>query len=359
MALELPGVVVAVPDGDLLGGERGGDLLGRAAGDREHERGRAVAGGAVERDVGHRAERVERGGEQGLLVALDGLPVGAEQVVGGRADAGQRLERQRAQLPAVRDGVGRRADLVGLELLQQLGTAAQDPDVRAEPLVGRAREHVGVQLLDVDPAVGRRVHGVDVHAGTGGVGGGDDAGQVGNGADRVGRGGDGDVPRAVGEHGVDGCRRELERLRLRLGEAHGGLRAGGGEQPRRDVGVVVEPRAHDLVAGAQRASGGRREAHREVGHAGAEDDALRVGAEQRRDARARGGDELVGALGGREQAAVVGVVAGAHELRHRLDRAVDHLRAGRTVEPRPAVAQAREPLAVHPVTSRSRSRSCS
>ena len=34
-------------------------------------------------------------------------------------------------------------------------------------------------------------------------------------------------------------------------------------------------------------------------------------------------------------------------LGHRLDRRVDHLRAGRAVQPRPAVAYAREALAVH------------
>jgi hypothetical protein len=120
---------------------------------------------------------------------------------------------------------------------------------------------------------------------------------------------------------------------------------------------VVEARADDFVAGRERAARGAGEAHRHCGHARAEGDTARVAAEQRADRSARGRDELVGAVRGREQAAVVGVVARAHERGHRLDRGVDHLRAGRAVQARPAVAQAREAVAVHRRASRSSSRS--
>ena len=61
-----------------------------------------------------------------------------------------------------------------------------------------------------------------------------------------------------------------------------------------------------------------------------------------------------------EDAAVVGVAAGAHERGHRLDRRVHHLRAGRAVEPGPAAGEAREAVAVHrrPPAARTSSASC-
>jgi len=179
------------------------------------------------------------------------------------------------------------------------------------------------------------------------VGGGDDAGQVGNRADRVGGGGDRDPARPLAEDRLDGARGQLQRSLLGLGEAHARAGARRGDRPRGDVGVVVQERADDLVAGRQRAAGRGREAHRQRRHRRAEHDAPWIGAEQRADSRARAVDELVDALRGTERAAVVGVVARSHEGRHGLDRVVDHLRAGGAVEARPAVCQAREAVAVH------------
>ena len=92
---------------------------------------------------------------------------------------------------------------------------------------------------------------------------------------------------------------------------------------------------------------GRGEAHRQRGHRRAEDDALGGRAEQARDRGAGLGDERVGALGGLEGAAVVGVVARAHPGRHLLDGVVDHLGAGGAVEAGPAVGEAGEAGAVH------------
>ena len=59
----------------------------------------------------------------------------------------------------------------------------------------------------------------------------------------------------------------------------------------------------------------------------------------------------------RERPALVGGAPGAHPVRHRLDRGVDHLRAAGAVQARPAVGQPGEAVAVHasPFTS---SRSC-
>ncbi len=141
----------------------------------------------------------------------------------------------------------------GGELLEQLAPRPLDADVRPEPLVGRAGERVAAERGDVDLAVRRGVDRVDVDAGAGGVGGGDDAGQVGDRADGVGGVGHGDPARAVGEHRLDRARGQLERAGLRVGEADGGAVALGVDDPRADVGVVVEARADDLVARPQRA----------------------------------------------------------------------------------------------------------
>ena len=65
-----------------------------------------------------------------------------------------------------------------------------------------------------------------------------------------------------------------------LREAHGRAGALGRDHPRPHVGVVVEPRDHDLVARRQRPPDGGRKPHRHRGHRGAEGDAARLGAEQ-------------------------------------------------------------------------------
>ena len=234
------------------------------------------------------------------------VPVHPARVVGRGGDAGQRLERGRAVLPAPGRDVGGGAELVGRQLGEQLGPRPLDADVRAEPLVGRAGERVAAERGDVDRAVRRRVDGVDVHARARGVGGGDDAGQVRDRADRVGGVGDRDPACAVGEHGLHRARGQLERLRVGLGEAHRRAVALGVDDPRGDVGVVVEPRADDLVAGLERAADGAGERHRQRGHREAEDDLRGRRAEQRAGARAGGLDELVGGVRGGEHAALVG-----------------------------------------------------
>jgi hypothetical protein len=234
------------------------------------------------------------------------LAVEADHEVRRRAHAGEALEGQRAELPALGDGVGGGAQLVGLEPREQPLARPEDADVRAEPLVGRARQRVSAERRDVERAVRRGVHGVEEDARAGRVGGGDDAREVGDGADRVARGGHGHPPRALREHDLDGRGRQLERAGLGLGVADRRARALGGEPPRLDVGVVVQARDDELVAGLQRAPGGGREAHRERGHRRSEDDAAGVGAEEAADGRARLVDELVGGQGRGEGPAVVG-----------------------------------------------------
>jgi hypothetical protein len=288
---------------------------------------------------------VQHLGQQRVLVGAQGVAVERQHELGGRAEPRERLERERAELEAVGDVVGRRPELVGVQRLEQLRAAPEDPDVRAEPLVRGADQRVAAEPRGVDRPVRRRVDRVDVDAGAGGVGGGDDAGQVGDRADGVARRGDRHPACPLAQRCLDRGGGQLERPGLGIGVADGRARALGRDPPRRDVRIVVQPRAHDFVAGAEGAGDGRGEAHRQRGHARPEDDAARVAAEQASDGLARRGDELVGRLGRAEDAAVVRVVAAAHEVGHRVDGGVDHLRPRRAVEPRPAVAQAREALA--------------
>ena len=121
-----------------------------------------------------------------------GIEVELEHVLRRRAHTRQRLERQRPELPAVRRLVGRGLELVREELLEDRRIGAQHADVRAEPLVGAAGDHVRAEAGEVVAAVGRGVDGVDVDARADAVRGGDDVLDVRDGADRVGGGGDRD-----------------------------------------------------------------------------------------------------------------------------------------------------------------------
>ena len=96
-ALELPGVVVALPDGDLALGERGGHVVRRAAGDVEHQRRRAVAGGAVDGDVRH-ARAGRRARRRAARPRARGRPPSRRTA---------RSRRRRARRPATRTGACR------------------------------------------------------------------------------------------------------------------------------------------------------------------------------------------------------------------------------------------------------------
>ena len=219
-ALEFPGVVVAVPDRDLVLVEVLRDGGGVMARDGEHQRRRAVGGVAVERHVIHRAEALERAAQQRLLVLHDGLEIELEHVLGGGADAGQRLERERAELPAVRRLVGRRVELVRVELLEDLRAGAEHRDVRPEPLVRAAADDVGAELGEVEAPVRRGVDGVDVHARADPLRRGDDPRQVRHGPDRVRRCGHRDPLGALRKCRLDRAGRQLQGRLERLGEAH-------------------------------------------------------------------------------------------------------------------------------------------
>ena len=351
MALELPRVVVAVPDGDLAGGERLRHLLGRQVADVEHDRRRAVARVAVERHAVDGAQPVERAPQQLVLVRAHRVEADLAHVRGGGGHAREALERQRPQLPAVRHLVGRRHQLVRWQLRQQVRRRAQDAHVRPEPLVRRAREDVGAEGAQIERPVRCGVDGVDVDARAGAARRRDDPGEVGHRAAGVGRRRDRHPAGPLAQHRLDRGRRQLEALRVGVGEADGRARALRRDHPRPDVGVVVEARADDLVAGPELPPRGGGEAHGQGRHARAEDDAGRLRAEQPGHLGARRRHGLVGGVGGGEDSAVVGVAPGAHEVRHGVDGGIDHLGAGGAVEPGPAAGQAWEAIAIHAINS--------
>ena len=219
--------------------------------------------------------------------------------------------------------------------------------MRPEPLVGRAGQRVAAERGDVDRAVRRGVDGVDEDARAGAVRGGDDARQVGDRADRVGGGGDRDPARALPRARPRRRRRAARACRDRARRSAPRAGARGGDEPRRDVGVVVQARADDLVAGLQRSARRRRRsawsAPSSTGRRRRPPASRRAGARPRR-APARRARRCARGL---EGAAVVGVVARAHPGRHLLDGVVDHLGAGGAVEAGPAVGEAGEAGAVH------------
>ena len=181
---------------------------------------------------------------------------------------------------------GRRPHLVGAVALEQLGPAEQDADVRAEELVRRADQEVAPDRGHVDRAVRGEVDGVDVRERA------RIAAERAQGGDVVHRAGAvrcpaerGD-PRAVGEQGGKCVGVDDADLRVDRDLAHGHAAILGRKQPRRDVGVVVEPGHQHLVARAQVAEERPRGVHRERRHVRAEHDLARLGAEEARRLRA-------------------------------------------------------------------------
>ena len=186
------------------------------------------------------------------------------------------------------------------------------------------------------------MHAIDKDAGPGGVRSRDDGRKVRHGAERIRCPGDrnplGKRADAIDDGGgiqptgleVEGCEHQPRAAVV------------GRELPRGDVGVVVEPGADDLITRFPIASECSRHCEREGGHVGAEDDPPGVRAEQSADRGARVVDEFGARRGRREVSVPVGAVTRAQELRHGVDRGVDHLRAGRPIEPRPIGTDARK-----------------
>ncbi len=209
--------------------------------------------------------------------------------------------------------------------------------MRAVELVRGTEENIGFHRFDVRPFVGRRVDGV--HPGEG-------ARLVGELADAMGVDGRAERIRSEREGDDSGSVREqrLEVGEVVVGETHDDPDVVLKLQPGRDVGVVVEPRADDLVALAQLPAERAGQHEVEVGHARPEDRLFRGASEEARGRCARLFDERPASPARFELAADVRVRL-AEVVRDRVDHRVGNLRPGRPVEERVRPLERGEPRA--------------
>ena len=220
--------------------------------------------------------------------------------------------------------------------------------MRPEPLVGRAGDHVGAERREVVAAVRRGVDGVEVHARAHAVGGGDDPLEVRHRADGVGGRGHGDPARAVGQDGLDGARGQLERVRARARRSARSRR----RARRRSPTGARWSRGRAACRRSRRPAPARAPtvaAKRIVVAVKLGPKKIPSGSPPSSVAHAARVLWTSSSVSWRvlERAAVVGHAARAHPVGHRLDHAVDDLAAGGAVEPRPAVPEAGEAVAVH------------
>ena len=240
-------------------------------------------------------------------------------------------------LEAVADGlVVGRAHLVGPQALEQLALAERHAQVRPEELVRRAEEDVDVPAGDVDRPVRPVVDGVGPRERARAVRELDDSRDVRGRADRVRRDRERDDPRPVGELRLEVLEVEREVV-VHAGEADDDAEVVRELEPGRDVRVVVELRADDLVAGLQRPPERPRQQEVERGHALAERDLVGMAGEEAAGGRACTLDQLDRSDARLVRRADVRVVL-AEVARDRVDHLVRALRAARAVEERePAV----------------------
>ena len=181
---------------------------------------------------------------------------------------------------------------------------------------------------------------VDIGQGAGGVGPGGDRGHVGPGAEHVAGRGDRDQPGPLGRPARRTGRPAARRWPGRPRPSAPPPRPGRRLDPGPDVGVVVQPGHDHLVAGRPARGQGGRQPVGEGGHVRAEDDAVRLAADQVGDGPAALGDDPVRAAAGREGPAHVadpGPVGAGDGVDHRRR----HLGAGGPVQVGEAVAQGR------------------
>ncbi len=275
---DLDRVVVARPDGDVLRGQLVVDLEGRTPGDVQGEGRRAAVRGrdAVERHP------VGKPGEEALgevaLVRRGSRPSRVSSTYSTAATSPAKSScccvpvSKRAASGS--SGAGR--TLYGRSSSSSSARTKKRPEVRPEELVRRAEQDVRARGRDVDRPVRRVVDGVDPGERARLV---RERGDPGHVADRP------DGVRGPGERDDAGLVRELplqvvevERAVLAdVHEADGEAAVLRHRQPGRDVGVVVEPRHEDLVAGAQVLARERaREAEVERRHVRPEADLLRA-----------------------------------------------------------------------------------
>ena len=274
----------------------------------------------------------------------DRLPAERLDVRDRRNEAREQLVLLGAVLEALADGLVRgRPHLVRPQALEEVALPEREPEVRSEELVRRAEQDVDVPAGCVDRAVRPVVDGVGPRERARAVGELDDPGHVRRRPDRVRGDRERDDARAVRELGFEIVEVERE-IVVHAGEADDDVEILGEREPGRDVGVVVEPRADDLVTGAQRSRERPREQEVERRHARPEGDLVRVTGEEARRRRTRPLDQLDGAHARLVRRADVRVVL-AQVGGDRVDHLVRALGAARPVEERKRPVERREALA--------------
>src|SRR5262245_29575371 len=87
------------------------------------------------------------------------------QVFDGAKRARHALMALRSGLEFVRQIITGRPHLVAEGVLEQLFTTPQDPLMRSEELVSGKHQEVATQILDIDAAMGRELHRIDIEEG--------------------------------------------------------------------------------------------------------------------------------------------------------------------------------------------------
>jgi hypothetical protein len=290
-------------------------------------------------DAGDPGDALEETGRQDAFVRRERDEAARVGDVADRGDrAGERLVALGAGLPSIRDLVRHGAQLVRLPTREELAADAEHPLVRAEELVGRGRDDVGAQAMEVDRAVLREVDAVERDERTGGLGSTDQVRGWGDRAHRVRRERERDEPRALAELRVEGVDVERDVVVTDVDPADGRARVARGHDPRPDVRIVVEPCHGDLVAGLERAAERPRQVQQQGRRVLSEQDLVRVAPQEAGAGAARVVDQRVDLTAGRERTVRVGG-AGAHPAGDRVDHRVRGLRAAGCVGPdvRPAV----------------------
>jgi hypothetical protein len=331
------------PDPDPRVGQAGGHVGRGHALDVDQERRHAAghAGPPVHGDF--RGPPVEEPLAQRALVGHDrGEAADRVEVVDGRVEPGEQFVGLRAGLEAAPQRAGgRRPGLVGPPPFDDLRAPAGHAEMRAAELVGRADQHVGLDVADVDRLVRRVVHGVHPRERPGLMRERAHAAGVGDRADRIG---------GPGERDHLGARSELalqvievqRRVVVQFDVPDHEVAVVRDLQPGRDPRVMIEAGDEDLVARAERAGGGPGQREVERGHVGPEDHLAGLAAEEPRRLALGLLEDLPDADAGGVARAQVG--AGLPErARDRVADLVGDLRAARGVEEGETLPQRREP----------------
>ena len=189
------------------------------------------------------------------------------------------------------------------------------PD-RSVGLVAGEDVEIGIEVLDVDGQMHRRLAAIDQHRDAPGMGDADDLLHRHDGAERIRHLGDGDDPGARAQKLLEFLDEEIAVIVDRRPFDHGAP-AFAMEMPGHDIGMMLEDREHDLIALADHhpAEGLRHQIDRLGGIAGEDDLVRRRRVDEAAHAFARILESLGRGIGEIMQAAMdIGIV-----LVHRLD----------------------------------------